>query len=101
MEVTILFANGSTITAEKNGSCFITSRKPSIPEDLSTVTITEDGQQTVLHDAIFVECAAVDKRHWFTFVEEGAEQKTIREQAERIEMLEECILEMSEVVYGE
>ena len=104
MEAIIKFKNGDEITAEVNGSCYVVDKKPSIPKDLTDVTITENGQGTTIEDAIFVECASVDNRYWFTLIEKPENQK----QAEEIAllkadnaMLTECILEMSEVVYGD
>lgn len=51
---------------------------------------------------MLIECASVDNRYWFTFIEKPLDVK----QAERIaelemknEFLEGCIMEMSEEVY--
>ena len=72
MEAIIRFKDGSAIAAEKSGSCFITNEKPAFPEDLSGVTVTDEDGETVLKHARLVECAAVDKRYWFTFTEKSA-----------------------------
>lgn len=72
MEAIIRFKDGSAIAAEKSGSCFITNEKPAFPEDLSVVTVTDEDGETVLKHARLVECAAVDKRYWFTFTEKSA-----------------------------
>lgn len=61
--VTIIFADGTQLTAQQNGDCFITAQKPSFPADLSVVTI---GEQ-VLEDVALVECASIDRRYWFAF----------------------------------
>ncbi len=68
-KVTIVFADGTELEAEKNGTCFIADEEPKFPEDLSEVTITEDGKDTVIENAEIVECAAIDDRYWFTIVE--------------------------------
>lgn len=96
----IIFADGKTFAVEVNGDCYIMDDKPEFPADLSIVTI-EDGEQTiVIHDAILIECASVDGRYWFAFIKESPEEKTIRELQESNQMLIDCILEMSEIIYG-
>ena len=72
---------------------------PEFPEDLSEVHVLADGQETVLHYVMIQEAAAIDNRYWFCMVEESAEDRQIREQAERIQFLEDCLMEMSEEVY--
>lgn len=68
MTATIRFENGSSITAEQNGSCFIIEAKPTFPAPLGTVTIEGEEPRTIEH-AQLVECASVDGRYWFTFIE--------------------------------
>ena len=99
MEAIIRFKNGETLTAEQNGNCFILPEVPEFPEDLSEVAILAEGQETVLHYVMVQEAAAVDNRYWFCFVEESAEDRTLRELEERIRFNEDCLLEMSEEVY--
>jgi len=65
MEAKITFKNGTEITAEQNGSCFIVDEKPEFPTDLS---IVEAGEM-VFKNAQLIECASVDGRYWFTFRE--------------------------------
>ena len=65
----ITFADGSHVNAERNGNCLIINRKRTFPEDLSIVTVECGDQTTVYHNAVLVECASVDGRYWFTFVE--------------------------------
>lgn len=67
MTATILFENGSSITAEQNGSCFITDTKPTFPMPLGTVTI-EGEEPRIIEHAQLVECASVDGRYWFSFI---------------------------------
>ena len=101
MEATIRFKNGAVIVAEENGGSYILSSKPQFPSNLDGVEIeTENGVKTFEH-AQLVECASVDGKYWFSFTEKDPRDITIAEQEEKIEMLTECILEMSEVVYGD
>ena len=99
MEAIIRFKNGEMIRAEQNGNCFIVPEAPEFPEDLSEVTVLADGQETVLHYVMIQEAAAVDNRFWFCMVEESAEDRQLREQAEHLHFLEDCIMERSEEVY--
>ena len=61
--VTIIFADGTELTAQQNGDCFIVAQKPNFPADLSMVTV---GEQ-VLENVAVVECASVDGHYWFAF----------------------------------
>ncbi len=74
MEVTITFADGSSISAELNGSCYITKKKPTFPEDLSEVTVTGAEEKTFTNAEV-VEAASVDGRYWFSFSEETKDEK--------------------------
>jgi hypothetical protein len=99
MEAVIRFKNGEMIRAEQNGNCFIVPEVPEFPEDLSEVTVLADDKETVMHYVMIEEAASVDGRFWFCMVEESAEDRQIREQAERIRFLEDCLMEISEEVY--
>lgn len=101
MEARIYFSDGTEITAQKNADCYITNTKPEIPEELGLVIIQwGEDEEKRYEDAVLVECASVDGRYWFAFseVSEAAKEKAAM-QAE-IDMLTECILEMSEIIYG-
>ena len=100
MEARIIFKDGTEITAEMNGNCFITQSKPAFPADLSTVTVESEDGEKVFSNAQLIECASVDGRYWFAFSEESQMDATIRELRETNDMLTECILEMSEIIYG-
>ena len=100
MEAKIIFKDGSELTAEVNGSCYITESEPEFPEDLSVVTVQGEGEDKVFHNPKVTECAPTDGRFWFAFVEETEQEKTIRELREQNDMITECLLEMSEIVYG-
>lgn len=99
MEARIVFKNGKSLMAEQNGNCFIVNEIPTFPEDLTEVTVISGDQQTVLHYVMIQEAASIDGRYWFCMVEESAEDRQLREQAERIVFLENCLMEMSEEVY--
>ena len=45
------------------------------------------------------EAASVDGRYWFVMVEESAEDRAIRELEAKNRFLEDCLMEMSEIVY--
>ena len=102
MNAIITFSDGTTITAERNGDCFITDVKPDFPDDLATVTISDTSYEYVLHDAELIECASVDGKYWFAFNEKPEEQ-ILKEEIAKLQMqnefLEGCIMEMSEEVY--
>lgn len=101
MEAKIIFKNGTELTAEVNGNSYILMDEPEFPEDLSVVTVQENGSNTVFNNAKVQPCASVDGRYWFTFVEEGELERALRELREENEILTECILEMSEIIYAE
>lgn len=82
MEVTITFTDGTEVSAELNGSCYITDKKPDIPDDLSEVTITGAEEKTY-QNARLLECASIDGRFWFTFIEETKEEKMAVEVAKQ------------------
>lgn len=102
MEATIKFKDGTEIRAEMNGSCLILDEKPEFPEDLTDLRIESgEGIQT-FEEAVLVECASINGKYWFTFIEKPLEQKQaekIERQEEQIQFLEGCIMEMSEEVY--
>ena len=101
MEAKIIFKNGTELTAEVNGNSYILMDEPEFPEDLSVVTVQENGSNTVFNNVKVQPCASVDGRYWFTFVEEGELERALRELHEENEILTECILEMSEIIYAE
>ena len=82
MEVTITFTDGTKVQAELNGNCYITDEAPAIPEDLSEVTVT-GAEEKVYKNAKLIECASVDGRFWFSFLEETKEEKMAIEVAKQ------------------
>lgn len=100
MEVTITFVDGNELIAVKNGDCFIVDEKPTFPADLSVVTVEGEEGSEIFHDAIVQECASVDGKYWFAFLEESPEAKTIRELREENAMLEDAIIELAELIGG-
>lgn len=72
--VTIKFADGTELSAEQNGSCYIVNEKPDFPTDLSEVTV-EGGENASFVNAQVIECASVDGRYWFSFREVTADEQ--------------------------
>ena len=101
MEATIIFEDGTELTAEKNGESYIVAEKPDFPESLEGLRIvSEDGEQA-FQFAVLVECASVDGRYWFTFIEEDPSERMIRELRAENAMLEDAIIELAELIGGE
>lgn len=100
MEAKIIFKNGQEINAEMNGSSLIVNEKPEFPEDITGVIVRADGNDTVYSYPTLVECASVDGRYWFTFIEESESERVIRELREENKMLEDAIVELAEIVGG-
>lgn len=101
MEATIKFKNQTEMVALQNGDCFILGEKPDFPTDLSEVTIEEEFGTKVMHNVRVQDCASVDGNYWFAFIEESEQEIAMRELQEQNDILTECILEMSEIIYGE
>lgn len=99
MNAKIIFKDGTELNVEQNGTCFITPTKPVFPADLSEVTVESEEGMT-FHDAFLIECASVDGRYWFAFGQESEQDRIIRELVEQNDLLTECILEMSEIIYA-
>ena len=104
MTATIKFKSGTIIEAEQNGSCFITAKKPTFPTLLGTVTIEGDEPRTIEH-AQLVECASIDGRYWFAFIEtpqdelyrammEDALREIDETNEERIAAIEDALCEL-------
>ena len=108
-QYTVALADGSTLSGlTVNGSMFVSreeiSKSMLTPEALSQVMITEtDGEETrktVLHNAL---CDAVLRwpEGWlFNLRELSGQEKQLRDLQEQNQMLTDCILEMSEILYG-
>lgn len=85
MEATIRIEGQEDITAEVNGSSFITEDAPEFPEEAFEAEIeTEDGV-TVIEHAVVVECASVDGRYWFTIIEQDPRDRALQELREDTE----------------
>ena len=83
--VKITFGDGTEITAEVNGSCYIVDDKFNDP-DLSEVTIGD----TVIENATLMEAASVDGRYWFTITrltEEELMRKSVVKQRADIDYI--------------
>lgn len=69
----ITFSDGTVVTAEKNGSCFITDEMPDFPEELTDITI-EGESITTIENGRIIEAASVDGRYWFVIQEISKEE---------------------------
>lgn len=87
MEALIIFADGTELAVEKNGDCYITANKPAFPADLSTVTVESEDGNREYHDAILVECASIDGRYWFAFMELSDADRATRQMQANIEYI--------------
>lgn len=83
MDATIIYNDGTQMTAEQNGNCYIMPQMPDFPADLSIVTVESDGAAQVFHNAFVVECATIDGRFWFTFAEK-TETDLLRENVDEV-----------------
>lgn len=101
MNAHIIFNDKTEVIVEQNGSCFVLNKKPAFPDDLSAITIISDEEIISLNNCKVQECSSTDGKYWFTLIPETKEEKTIRELKEQNEMLTECLLEISEIVYAE
>lgn len=101
MNAAITFNDKTELAVEKNGDCYILEEKPDFPADLSVVTVESEKETRVYRNAFLIECASADGRYWFAFGEESPAETAMRELREANDMLTECILEMSEIIYGE
>lgn len=58
---------------------------------------TDDSSRTY-DDPHVVECASVDGRYWFCFVEESPQEKRIRQLAEENEILAGAVEELAAII---
>ena len=65
----IIFNDGTEITAEKNGNCFIVDEAPEFPEDLTDIKIEGESGTAQIENGRIVEAASVDGRYWFSIQE--------------------------------
>ena len=93
---TILFKNGTSLTAEQNGDCFILNQKPTFPEDLSVVTVTGEDGKRFFYNAKVQDCASVDGRYWFAFVEKTQDELFRELMQESIAAIEDALCELDE-----
>lgn len=90
--VTIQFPNGTQLTAEQNGSCYIVDTKPAFPDDLSVVEVMGD-EPKVFHNAFVQDCASVDGRYWFAFVEKTQDELFRQQMQEDMASIEDALCE--------
>ena len=99
--VKIIFPDNTEIIAQYDGWDYITDTKPNFPEDMTTVIVTgrPDGE-FYYENAALVECASTNGKYVFSFIEMSPQEIKQREIEETIQMLTDCLLEMSETVYA-
>ena len=73
-KVTLIFSDGTEISADVNGTCYIADTKPTFPDDLSVVTIEAEGETKELYNVSVQEAAPVDNRYWFVLIEATPEE---------------------------
>lgn len=84
-KVKIVFKNGMEIEAELNASSLIVDTRPDFPADLSAVTIIGADEERTYNNAEIVECASVDGRYWFAFIEIPESERKERQMQANIE----------------
>ena len=97
---TLIFNNGTTLQTERNGDCFIVDNKPIFPDDLSIVIINNDFGQQVRYNVEIIEPPSPDGKYWFAFRELSPEELEQNAMKNAIQMLTDCLLEMSEIIYA-
>lgn len=88
-QVTIVFLDGTTLSAYQNGNSFIVNSKPTFPDDLSVVEVIADDVHYVYINAYIVECASVDGKYWFGICEESKEEIALKTMHKNIQTIAE------------
>lgn len=65
------------------------------------MTVQGEDFEWVYHYAEVTQAASVDGRYWFVFTEVPETVRELQQLRDDNDMLVECILEMSEIIYGE
>ena len=86
-KVKIIFNDGTELMCDRNGDCYIVDEKPAFPRDLTEVSVEGTNDSKHFHYAELVECASVDGKYWFTFVETPEETRNIRQMMANIEYI--------------
>ena len=101
MTATITFADGTSLTAEALNGYFMMNEEPVFPENRSWVTVTVGGVTTRYVHFTVTEYQGGDGEYLFSFDEPSKEATEVLVLQAQNDMLIECILEMSEIIYGE
>lgn len=88
----IKFADGTEITTEMNGNNFVTDNEPTFPEDMSEVVIEKGDETITLTNARVQECAPIDDRFYFIFLE-ATQEEVIESQVFYTAMMTDTLLE--------
>lgn len=83
----IKFPTGEEIEVEQNGSSFIADSKPDFPKKITSVTISNKDGDVVISNAELIECAGIDDRYWFSFIEVPQEERTAKKMQANIEYI--------------
>ena len=86
-KVKITFNDGTEITADVNGGSYITDEMPDFPEDLTNVTIEENGTEKTVEYGQLIECASIDGRYWFAIGEVSEQQRVIADMQSSIDYI--------------
>lgn len=90
----ILFRDGTALTAERNGDSFILNGKPDFPEDLSVVHVTDDEGERILRSVKVLDCASIDGRYWFVLAEKSKGELLRELIFENIAEIEDALCEL-------
>jgi hypothetical protein len=67
---------------------------------MAGMIIEKENERIEFQSPILIECASIDGRFWFSFMEEPEDKKTIRELCEENKMLEDAIIELAGLIGG-
>ena len=98
MEAKFIFKDGTEIVAEDRSGSYAIAEKPVFPEDLTGMKIIDQFGERTLEYPIFVECAPIEGKYWFNFIEESIQDRTFRELKEENSMLEDAIIELAGLI---
>ena len=100
MMVTITYDDGISFEAELNGTTYITDSNPYFPEGRFNARITGERYAAAVYNVEPVELPSPDGRYWFFFLPYSQEAARQKEMEDTIQMLTDCLLEMSERLYS-
>lgn len=88
METAVIkFKDGTEISVEANGSCFIVDAAPVFPSDFTDISIIRELGTDIINYGQLVECASVDGRYWFSIIEIPEQERAMNETNSKIEYI--------------